>query len=84
LTLRLRGQGEQILASVVDTGTGMTSEVKERAGQFFYTTKPEGKGTGLGLAVVQHIVLRQQGTVSIDSKEGSGTTVTVVLPAAIA
>ncbi len=84
LTLRLRGQGEQILASVVDTGTGMTPEVKERAGQFFYTTKPEGKGTGLGLAVVQHIVLRQQGTVSIDSKEGSGTTVTVVLPAAIA
>ena len=84
LTLRLRGESGQILASVADTGTGMTSEVKERAGQFFYSTKPEGKGTGLGLAVVQHIVLRQRGTVAIDSKEGIGTTVTVKLPAASA
>jgi signal transduction histidine kinase len=80
LTLRLRKEGAEILASVADTGTGMTPEVKERAGQFFYSTKAEGKGTGLGLAVVQHIVLQQQGTMAIDSIEGSGTTVTVRLP----
>jgi len=83
LTLRLRGEGAQVLASVSDTGTGMSAEVKERAGQFFYSTKAEGKGTGLGLAVVQHIVLRQRGTMTIDSKEGAGTTVTVRLPAEV-
>ena len=70
-----------IVARVRDTGTGMKAEVKERAGQFFYTTKAEGKGTGLGLAVVQHIVVKHQGTLSIESEEGKGTAVIVKLPA---
>jgi signal transduction histidine kinase len=81
LTLGLSREGASIVTRVADTGAGMKPEVKERAGQFFYTTKAEGKGTGLGLAVVQHIVMKHQGTMSIDSTEGAGTTVTVTLPA---
>ncbi|HYG77291.1 MAG TPA: HAMP domain-containing sensor histidine kinase [Planctomycetota bacterium] len=81
LSLKLERSGELVTATVSDTGQGMPPEVKERAGQFFYSTKAEGKGTGLGLAVVQHIVLQHKGTVRIDSSEGQGTTVVVELPA---
>ena len=81
LTLNLARGENTVVISVGDTGTGMKPEVKERAGQFFYTTKAEGKGTGLGLAVVQHIVLRHNGTLSLESTEGSGTKVVVTLPA---
>ncbi len=81
LTLNLSRADKSIVVSVSDTGIGMKPEVKERAGEFFYTTKGEGKGTGLGLAVVQHIVLRHSGTLSIESTEGQGTKVVVTLPA---
>ena len=82
LTLRLRRQGTQIVASVADTGKGMTAEEKEQAGRFFYTTKGESKGTGLGLAVAEHIVLQHGGSMTIKSAPGQGTTVNVTLPGA--
>jgi len=81
LTLQLKHEGQNVLASVGDTGTGMSPEVKQRAGQFFYSTKAEGKGTGLGLAVVQHIILQHNGSMKIESNQSHGTTVTVTLPA---
>jgi signal transduction histidine kinase len=81
LTLNLKRDGTNVLASIGDTGTGMSPEVKQRAGQFFYSTKAEGKGTGLGLAVVQHIILQHNGTMSIDSNQSQGTTVIITLPA---
>jgi len=80
LTLGLRRQGAQIVASVADTGKGMTAEEKEQAGRFFYTTKGEGKGTGLGLALAQHIVLQHGGSMTIESAPEQGTTVNVTLP----
>jgi len=80
LALRLSRQGAQIVASVSDTGKGMTAEEKERAGRFFYTTKGETKGTGLGLALAQHIVLQHGGSMAIESAPGQGTTVNVMLP----
>ena len=67
--------------SVSDTGTGMAAEVAEHAFEPFYTGKPVGQGTGLGLATVFGIVDRHNGKVTIDSTPGRGTTVHVRLPA---
>jgi signal transduction histidine kinase len=61
-----------------DNGVGMTEEIRRQAFEPFVTTRPGG--TGLGLAVVYAAVAEHNGTVSIDSTPGSGTTVTVELP----
>jgi signal transduction histidine kinase len=81
LRLSVRRDGGCVTACVGDTGKGMSAEEKENAGRFFYTTKREGKGTGLGLAVAQHIVMQHRGTMSIESAVGKGTAVSVALPA---
>lgn len=67
---------------VVDTGPGMPPEVLARVFEPFFTTRPEGEGTGLGLATVFRIVRGLEGTVSLESREGEGTTATVLLPEA--
>jgi CheY-like chemotaxis protein len=59
----------------------MTRDVVERAFEPFYTTKPKGEGTGLGLATVYGIVTQTGGTIQIDSTPGEGTTIEVALPA---
>jgi PAS domain S-box-containing protein len=66
---------------VHDSGTGMKEEVVERAFEPFYSTKPKGEGTGLGLATVYGIVTQTGGTIEIDSTPGAGTTIEVLLPA---
>jgi signal transduction histidine kinase len=71
---------QTVLVSVADTGTGMPPEVVARAFDPFFTTKPTGKGTGLGLSQVYGIVRQAGGEVTIDSKVGKGTTVTLRLP----
>jgi CheY-like chemotaxis protein len=67
--------------AVADTGSGMTDEVRARAIEPFYTTKPTGQGTGLGLSQVYAVVRESGGTLAIDSEPGSGTTVRMILPA---
>ena len=69
---------------VRDTGEGMAPDVVERAFEPFYTTKPKGEGTGLGLATVYGIVTQTGGTVEIQSAPGAGTTIEVLLPATLA
>jgi two-component system, cell cycle sensor histidine kinase and response regulator CckA len=66
---------------VRDSGVGMDAETRARAFDPFFTTKGPGRGTGLGLAVVQGIVQQCGGTVSIESSQGRGTAFRVVLPA---
>jgi two-component system cell cycle sensor histidine kinase/response regulator CckA len=65
---------------VEDTGLGMSPQVVERIFEPFFTTKDPGKGTGLGLATVWHLVTEAGGRVEVDSKPGSGTAFHLVLP----
>jgi CheY-like chemotaxis protein len=71
--------GEQIRLRFKDSGIGMEDEVRERVFEPFYTTK-EAQGTGLGLAVSYGIIERHQGTISVDSTPGKGTTFHIHLP----
>ncbi len=72
--------GDYVTVSVSDTGTGMTEEVLRKAFEPFFTTKAVGSGTGLGLSQVYGIAKQTGGGVSIATKVGEGTKVTVYLP----
>ena len=72
--------GEYIMLSVRDEGEGMSSETISRAFEPFYTTKPAGVGTGLGLSMVYGFVKQSGGGIDIKSKLGEGTTVRLILP----
>jgi len=71
--------GEYLDLSVADTGCGMPESVRSRAFDPFYTTKPVGEGTGLGLAQVYGIARQSGGAARIVSSTGAGTTVTLLL-----
>jgi PAS domain S-box-containing protein len=66
--------------SVIDTGMGMSEEVQAKIFQPFFTTKPKGRGTGLGLATCAVIIKHYQGTIQFKSQVGQGTTFSVYLP----
>jgi two-component system cell cycle sensor histidine kinase/response regulator CckA len=75
--------GAYVTFSVVDTGPGIPEAVREQIFEPFFTTKDVGKGTGLGLAMVDGIVRQSGGVVSVKSVEGRGATFTVYLPRAV-
>jgi signal transduction histidine kinase len=72
--------GPYVVLSVRDTGLGMDKEVVERVFDPFFTTKRPGKGTGLGLSIVYGITKQAEGSVSVESEPGAGTTFTVHFP----
>jgi signal transduction histidine kinase len=80
LTVRVEESDGSCSLAVEDTGVGMTREVMDRIFIPFFTTKDEGRGTGLGLPVVHGILASLGGTISVQSKVGAGSRFLVRLP----
>jgi signal transduction histidine kinase len=72
--------GNSILIAVQDNGKGIPEKVKEKIFQPFFTTKPTGQGTGLGLSLSYDIVKAHGGEFRVDSTEGEGTSFIIQLP----
>ena len=64
-------EGDRIMVSITDSGSGITPEVQEKMFQAFYTTKPPGEGSGLGLHITRQIIIKHQGTIEVTSQPGN-------------
>ena len=81
VSVNVKTEGPDIVISIADNGEGMTEEVKQRLYENFFTTKPVGKGTGLGMGITRDIIEnKHDGRISFESKEGEGTTITFTIP----
>ena len=72
--------GQSIEINVIDNGPGIPESIKAKIFQPFFTTKPTGQGTGLGLSLSYDIVKAHGGELKVDTREGDGTEFTIVLP----
>jgi two-component system cell cycle sensor histidine kinase/response regulator CckA len=73
-------RGKYIMLTFSDTGTGMDQETKSHIFEPFFSTKPSGKGTGLGLFTALKIIEQLEGTIAVDSVPGSGSKFTILFP----
>ena len=73
--------GDKVLISVKDNGNGIPSKVLDKIFQPFFTTKPTGQGTGLGLSLSYDIVKAHGGELKVETKEGEGAEFIIQLPA---
>ena len=80
ITIRTAAEGAHVTVKVIDTGCGMPKEVMEHIFEAFFTTKGAEQGTGLGLSITQDIIKKHNGTITVKSEIGKGTTFTVSLP----
>jgi two-component system NtrC family sensor kinase len=81
LRLRTRVEDAVVRIAAQDTGNGMAAEVRRRLFEPFFTTRPEGHATGLGMSVSYGIIQAHGGTIDVDSEPEVGTTITIALPA---
>ena len=80
ISIEMLGKADQLIVIVSDTGCGIPHDLKEKIFDPFYTTKPPGKGTGLGLATCLKVIGSQGGLIDCQSRPGFGTTMTITLP----
>ncbi|MGB3005869.1 MAG: HAMP domain-containing sensor histidine kinase, partial [Chitinophagaceae bacterium] len=71
--------GDKVIISVRDNGPGISKKILDKIFQPFFTTKPTGQGTGLGLSLSYDIVKAHGGEIKVNSKEGEGTEFVIVL-----
>ena len=81
VSVSTKKNGDQVLISVKDNGNGIPNSVKKKIFQPFFTTKPTGQGTGLGLSLSYDIVKAHGGELNVKTKENEGTEFTIILPA---
>jgi signal transduction histidine kinase len=81
LEIETRREGGEIVVSFTDSGAGIPEEIRPKIFTPFFTTKPPGEGTGIGLDICKRIVERHGGSIGFDSRPGR-TTFWVRLPAA--
>jgi signal transduction histidine kinase len=81
IKLRTFLDGNNVILEASDTGCGMSEETCKKIFEKFFTTKPVGKGTGLGLDILQNIIKKMNGQIDVRSKENEGTTFIIKLPA---
>jgi signal transduction histidine kinase len=80
ILLRTRVEDGYLIATVEDTGCGIPDNIKDRVFEPYFTTKGPKHGTGLGMAIIRRIADIHGACLSLDSKEGTGTTVTIAFP----
>ncbi|MCA1390921.1 GAF domain-containing protein [Bradyrhizobium sp. IC3123] len=81
VTAATRDRGDDVEITIRDNGTGIADDVKEKMFNPFFTTKPAGEGTGLGLSMTHDIVVKQHGgTIDVATEPGKFTEFTIVLP----
>jgi signal transduction histidine kinase len=71
---------ENVYINIEDNGIGMNEETKQKIFEPFYTTKPVGEGTGLGMSIVYNTIRKHNGEISLSSELGKGTTFVIKLP----
>jgi signal transduction histidine kinase len=81
IRVEVERSGEEVVLRVRDNGQGMTPEAQDHCFDMFFTTKAEGEGSGMGLAVVHNVVTNHGGRIDFTTRAGEGTTFEVVLPA---
>ena len=81
ISISVAMEGDHLIISIADNGEGMTDEVKQRLFENFFTTKPVGQGTGLGMSITRDIIENKHGgKVTFTSTLGEGTTFTFTIP----
>ncbi len=80
IELKISRAGPNMEIMISDNGTGIPKEDQKKIFDLFYTTKPPGKGTGLGVPICRNIIKKLDGEISVESQEGTGTTFTVSIP----
>jgi len=80
ITIRTLKEEDKLKIEISDTGRGMSQEIAKKIFNPFFTTKEASKGTGLGLSIAYKLIEKHNGTISVSSKIGKGTTFTILLP----
>lgn len=80
VTISVKQEGEKVVIKFSDTGEGIKKEDIKKVFEPFYTTKPVGQGTGLGMSITYRVIKNHNGEILVDSELGKGTTFTIKLP----